>query len=80
MKKAYDLKALTGRNQDTGFLKSSASQISLSSSKNGGKTRLIDEIKNKLAYEWKNIYRSLTQADLEQRGTVNVALFTKIVH
>jgi hypothetical protein len=41
---------------------------------------LIDEIKNKLAYEWKNIYRSLTQADLEQKGTVNVSLFTKIVH
>jgi flagellar motor switch protein FliG len=80
MKKAYDLAMTTDRKGGGGtMLKSSASQYSLSTIKGGG-VSMIDEIKNKLAYEWKNIFRSLTQQDLEQKGTVQSQTFIKIIH
>jgi hypothetical protein len=80
MKKAYDLALTTDRNGGgKTMLKSSASQYSLSTVKGGGFS-IIDEIKNKLAYEWKNIFRSLTQQDLEQKGTVQSQTFIKIIH
>jgi hypothetical protein len=35
------------------------------SQKGQGGMKFNEDIKNKLAYEWKNIFRGLTQADLE---------------
>ena len=60
-------------------IRSSASQSSLSFSKISHKGPL-DEVKGKLAYEWKNIYRSLIQSDPEQRGIVSTSTFSKILH
>jgi hypothetical protein len=59
--------------------RSSASQCSLSLSKISVKGPL-DEVKGKLAYEWKNIYRGLIQSDPEQRGIVSISSFSKILH
>jgi len=60
-------------------IRSSASQSSLSLSKISHKGPL-DEVKGKLAYEWKNIYRGLIQSDPEQRGIVPTSTFSKILH
>jgi hypothetical protein len=40
--------------------------------------KLLEDLKNKLAYEWKNIYRGLAQADVEKRGTVSLHSFNKV--
>ena len=40
----------------------------------------IDNLSQKLAYEWKNIYRSLAQADLNKSGKVTVKEFNNIVN
>ncbi len=37
-------------------------------------------MKNKLAYEWKNVYRSLVQADTERKGSVAIGTFNKVIH
>lgn len=37
-------------------------------------------MKVKLAYEWKNIFRGLTQADIERKGAVNMQTFNKVIH
>ena len=60
-------------------IRSSASQCSLSLSKISARGPL-DEVKGKLAYEWKNIYRGLIQSDSEQRGIVPTSTFSKILH
>mmetsp|Transcript_10657 Transcript_10657/g.10766 ORF Transcript_10657/g.10766 Transcript_10657/m.10766 type:complete len:190 (-) Transcript_10657:91-660(-) len=42
--------------------------------------KFSEDLKNKLAYEWKNIFRGLTQADFERKGTVTIQTFNKIIH
>ncbi len=37
-------------------------------------------MKGKLAYEWKNVFRGLTQADTERKGSINITTFNKIIH
>jgi|LauGreDrversion4_2_1035121.scaffolds.fasta_scaffold1221747_1 hypothetical protein len=81
MKKAYEA-GQQGRNRSilgkiTSANKSTASLISLSMSRASSK---MDDVKNKLAYEWKNIFRGLSQVDLEKKGVVNINLFNKIIH
>jgi hypothetical protein len=81
MKKAYEVGQL-GRNRsilgkNNSGSKSTASLISMPMSRASSK---MDDVKNKLAYEWKNIFRGLSQVDLEKKGTVNINLFNKIIH
>lgn len=54
-----------------------ASQVS---QKAHGGIKFNEDIKNKLAYEWKNIFRGLTQADLEKKGWVNIQVLNKVIH
>lgn len=42
--------------------------------------RFTEDIKTKLGYEWKNIYRALAQADIYRKGSVPVGTFYKITH
>ena len=42
--------------------------------------KLNEDLRTKLAYEWKNIYRALVQADAERKGTIPVGTFNKIIH
>lgn len=49
-------------------------------SKSGSKTKFSEDLKNKLAYEWKNIYRGLSQLDQQRKGTININTFNKVVH
>lgn len=60
-------------------LKSTAllSEFSKSSTK---QTKFSDDIRSKLAYEWKNIYRGVSQLDTSQKGLININAFNKIVH
>ena len=54
------------------------SQISIAST---SKTiRFSEDVKVKLAYEWKNVYRSLAQADTERKGSVPISTFNKVIH
>lgn len=39
-----------------------------------------EDVKTKLAYEWKNLYRALAQSDIERKGTVPLSTFNKIIH
>jgi len=41
---------------------------------------LEDSIKQKLAYEWKNVFRALTQFDNEKTGIAALATFIKVLH
>lgn len=40
----------------------------------------MEDIKTKLAYEWKNVFRALTQTDSERKGIININTFNKIIH
>ncbi len=51
------------------------SQISTSKS-----LKFSEDVKIKLAYEWKNIFRALVQADVEKKGTITIGTFNKIIH
>jgi hypothetical protein len=42
--------------------------------------RFGEDVKVKLAYEWKNIYRAILQADFEKKGTISIGTFNKIIH
>jgi hypothetical protein len=37
-------------------------------------------VKVKLAYEWKNVFRGVTIADTEGKGSINIDTFNKIIH
>jgi len=39
-----------------------------------------EDVKIKLAYEWKNIFRGLAQSDLEHKGSVSLTTFNKVIH
>ena len=54
------------------------SQISIASTAKA--MRFAEDVKVKLAYEWKNVYRNLVQADTERRGSVPITTFNKIIH
>mmetsp|Transcript_28216 Transcript_28216/g.21089 ORF Transcript_28216/g.21089 Transcript_28216/m.21089 type:complete len:85 (+) Transcript_28216:83-337(+) len=43
-------------------------------------SRFQDDLKTKLAYEWKNIFRGLIQADSDRKGSVTIQTFNKIIH
>lgn len=42
--------------------------------------RFTEDVKVKLAYEWKNVFRGLSQADTERKGSVNINTFNKVIH
>ncbi|CDW82631.1 px domain containing protein [Stylonychia lemnae] len=54
------------------------SQISIATSAKS--LKFNEDVKVKLAYEWKNVYRSLAQADSLRKGTVPIGTFNKIIH
>jgi hypothetical protein len=54
---------------------SSMSQMTL-----GKSIKFNEDVKVKLAYEWKNIYRALSALDENKKGTVSIGTFNKIIH
>jgi hypothetical protein len=57
---------------------SSATKVSVSTlMENNGK---YNDVKQKLAYEWKNIFRAITQADPERRGLVPISVLNQAAH
>ena len=42
--------------------------------------RFNEDVKIKLAYEWKNIFRALSSADTERKGSIGINSFNKIIH
>lgn len=40
----------------------------------------FDDVKSKLEYEWKNIFRSISSLDIERKGIVNINTFYQAVH
>ena len=54
---------------------SSLSQISVAKS-----VKFNEDVKVRLAYEWKNIYRAVVQADVEKKGSISIGTFNKIIH
>ena len=39
-----------------------------------------EDLRSKLIYEWKNLFRQITTIDLENKGTISVNAFNKIIH
>jgi Ca2+-binding EF-hand superfamily protein len=39
-----------------------------------------EELKTKLAYDWKTVFRAIVQFDSEQKGTISTADFNRIIH
>ena len=37
-----------------------------------------EALRKKLSYEWKNIYRSLLQSDVLQKGSISVSKFNQV--
>jgi hypothetical protein len=41
--------------------------------------RFNEDVKTKLGYEWKNVYRALASADIYRKGSVPLGTFNKII-
>lgn len=77
MQRSYQQNEIT---RNVSALKSTAFLSEFSKSSGQKQNKFNDEIRNKLAYEWKNIFRGVSQLDTTRKGTININQFNKIVH